>query len=224
MVRVARPCATLSSRPRDRVETGNCFRSQLPWEVIVMRRLIVLAVALGLCLSAWAQNAKNSEQAKQSKCKVRFVVYQLNPHIPGGIGPGMSKEQGNWYNKNKDKYPAVCVDTEKPDYFVLWSSRFSSEGTPEPVINFGALNGSAGNTAVSASGYAVSSPTESEYVYLSVFRAADVQHAQQDSSYHPVPVYYTQHDSWWTYRKSHHKSMEDALKFLTEESKKLKAL
>jgi hypothetical protein len=183
-----------------------------------MRRLSV--IVLTLCFSAGAQNATDSKQAKQATCKTRFAVFQLNPHIPGGIAPGMSKEQGRWYEKNKDKYPAVCVDSEKPDYFIVWSSRFSSEGTPEPVINFQGLSGNVANTQVSASSYSVTSPTESEYVYLSVFSAADVQRAQQDKSFHPTPLYYTQHDSWWTYRASHHKAMEDALKFLTQGVKK----
>ncbi len=185
-----------------------------------MRALTILGIALSLFVSVSAQNPNDSQQAKKAKCKVRFAVYQSNPHIPGGIAPGMSKEQGKWYEKNKNKYPAVCVDDERPDYFVVWSSRFSSEGAPEPTINFAGLTGNSGNTPVSASGYSVSSPMESEYVYVSVFRATDVQRVQQDKSYRPIPVYYTQHDSWWTYRKSHHKAMEDALKFLAEAGKK----
>jgi hypothetical protein len=164
--------------------------------------------------------AQNKNQPDQTKCKVRFAVYQLNPHIPGGIAPGMSKEQGKWYEKNKQKCATVCPDGERPDYFVVWSSRFSSGGTPEPVLNFGAMTGYAGGVGVAASGYEVSSPLASEYMYLSIFRAEEVQRAQQDKSYQPRPVYYTQHDSWWTYRKSHHKAIEDALKFLAEAADK----
>lgn len=84
------------------------------------------------------------------------------------------------------------------------------------MINFGSLTSYSGSAGEQASGYEVSSPVASEYVYLSIFRAEDVQRAQRDKSYQPRPAYYTQHDSWWTYRKSHHKAMEDALKFLTE--------
>jgi hypothetical protein len=138
------------------------------------------------------------------------------------MAPGMSKEQGRWYEKNKKNYPTVCEDGEKPAYFVLWSSRFSSGGTPESVISFASLSGysASGGGSVQASGYEVSSPVESEYVYVSIFRADDVQHAQQDKTFQPRPVFYTQHDSWWTYRKSHHKAMEDAVKFLADTVKK----
>ncbi|HEV2022986.1 MAG TPA: PEGA domain-containing protein, partial [Terriglobales bacterium] len=62
----------------------------------------------------------------------------------------------------------------------------------------------------------VAQPLESERVYLSIFRAADVKRAQGDKAYQPKPVYYTHHESWWTYRKSHHMAMEDALKFLAQ--------
>ncbi len=182
-----------------------------------MRFLTTIAIVLSLLISAIAQNPHNSQQ---QKCKVRFAVYQSNPHIPGGIAPGMSKEQGKWYEKNKNKYSTVCADGERPDYFLVWSSRFSSQGAPDAVINFAGLTGNSGNTPVSATGYVVSSPVESEYFYLSIFRATDVQRAREDKSYQPIPVYYTQHDSWWTYRKAHQKGMEDALKFLTEGDKK----
>ncbi len=181
-----------------------------------MRPLVVVGIALGVFISA---NAQHKTESEQTRCKIRFAVYQLNPHIPGGIAPGMSKEQGRWYENNKKRYPTVCVDGERPDYFLLWSSRFSSGGTPEAVINFGSLTGYSGSASVQASGYEVSSPVASEYVHLSIFLAGDVQRAQQDKSYQPTPVYYTQHDSWWTYRKSHHKAMEDALKFLAEAAK-----
>ncbi len=181
-----------------------------------MRALVLLGIAASMPISAYAQG-KN--QPDQTKCKIRFAPYQLNPHIPGGVAPGMSKEQGRWYEKNKKKYATTCLDGVKPDYVVVWSSRFSSKGAPEPVINFGAMTGYVRDVGVGASGYGVSSPMESEYVYLSIFRATDVQRAQQDKSYQPRPVYYTQHDSWWTYRKSHHKAMEDALRFLEEAAK-----
>lgn len=178
-----------------------------------MRRLFLLAVALSMSIFVYAQN-KN--QPNDARCNVRFAVYQLNPHIPGGIAPGMSKEQEKYYEKNKKKYASVCLDRERPDYFIVWNSRFSSGGAPEPVINFGAMTGQAGGVGMSASGYEVSTPMASEYVHLSIFRAADVQRAQQDKSYQPMPIYYTQQDSWWTYRKSHQKAIEDALKFLSE--------
>jgi hypothetical protein len=185
-----------------------------------MRPLTILAIALSLFVSANGQNPNESQHAKQTQCKTRFAVFQSNPHIPGGIAPGMSKEQGKWYEKHKNKYPSVCVDGEKPEYFIVWSSRFASEGAPETVINFGGLTGYSGDTPVSASGYGASSPVASEYVYLSVFRATDVQRAQQEKPYKPMPVYYTQHDSWWTYRESHRKAMEDAMKFLAEAANK----
>lgn len=184
-----------------------------------MKRLPLLLAYLILCFCANAQKV-DSAQANVPRCKVRFAVYQLNPHVPGGIAPGMSKEQGKWYEKNKTRYTDVCVDSEKPDYFVLWSSRFSSEGEPEPLINFGALSGTADGNPVSASGYTVSSGMESEYVYLSVFSAMDVERAAHDKTYRPTPVYYTQHDSWWTYRKSHRQAMEDTLNFLVHQIKK----
>jgi hypothetical protein len=185
-----------------------------------MRPLTILAIALSLFVSANGQNPNESQHAKQTQCKTRFAVFQSNPHIPGGIAPGMSKEQGKWYEKNKNKYPSVCADGEKPEYFIVWSSRFASEGAPETVINFGGLTGYSGDTPVSASGYGASSPVASEYVYLSVFRATDVQRAQQEKPYKPMPVYYTQHDSWLTYRESHRKAMEDAMKFLAEAANK----
>jgi hypothetical protein len=166
-----------------------------------MRPLTILGIALSLVISA---NAQSPNDSPQTKCKVRFAVYQSNPHIPGGMASGMSKEQGKWYEKNKTRYPAICLDSDKPDYLLVWSSRFSSEGQPEPVIIGGT----------------VAAPMESEYVYVSIFKATDFQRSQQDKSYKPIPVYYTQHDSWWTYRKSHQKAMEDALKFLADESKK----
>jgi hypothetical protein len=172
--------------------------------------MIWVAVAVLVVGSCNGQNPSDSQQAK---CKIRFAVFQSNPHIPGGIATGMSKEQGKWYAKNKNKYPAVCEDGESPNYFIVWSSRFASEGSPEPVINFAELLGTASSSSVS-------SPVESEYVYLSIFRTTDVQRAQQESSYKPIPVYHTQQDSWWTYRKSHHKSMEDAMKFLAEAANK----
>ena len=177
-----------------------------------MKVFIVVYLALSVAVLARAQNKTGSPE---SDCKVRFAIYQLNPHIPGGIAPGFSKEQGKWYEKIKRKYVTSCLGSQNPDYFVLWSSRFSSEGTPEPVINFAALSGSAGGTSFNASGYQVTTPYESESVYMTVFRGADVERAEKDSSYHPRPVYYTQQDSWWTYRKSHRKAMEDVLEFLT---------
>jgi hypothetical protein len=181
---------------------------------------MMMWVAVVLFLVVGSLNGQNPNDSQQAKCKIRFAVFQSNPHIPGGIAPGMSKEQGKWYERNKNKYPAVCAEGENPDYFIVWSSRFSSEGSPEAVINFAGLTGSSGNTSASASGYNVSSQYETEYVYLSIFRATDVQRAQRESSYRPIPVYYTQQDSWWTYRKSHHKSMEDAMKFLAEAAHK----
>ena len=175
-------------------------------------KAILLCIFLGLAAAVLAKDKPTKEPAK---CSVRFVVYQMNPHIPGGgIAPGMSKEQGIWYEKNKQRYAGACIDSENPDYFVVWSSRFSSHGTPEPSINFAAMNGHVGDAVVGASGYSVSSPMASEYVYLSIFNAKDVHRAAQDKSYTPTAVYFTQHDSWWTYRKSHHQSIEDALKFL----------
>lgn len=178
-----------------------------------MRRFATLGLVLTLLACAKGQNKAVSEPGK---CGVRFAMYQLNPHVPGGIAPGMSKEQGRWYEKNKNKYPSICEDGEHPDYLLLWSSRFLSGGAPESTINFLSLSGYSGNGGVQGSGYAVSSPLESEYVYLSIFRAEDVNRAQKDRSYQPKPVYYTQHDSWWTYRKSHHKAMEDAIRFLVK--------
>jgi hypothetical protein len=185
-----------------------------------MRHLLIVVFAFVLPICVNAQKPADSQESEQAKCKVRFAVYQLTPHVPGGMAPGMSKEQGLWYAKIKRKYPTVCIDIEKPDYFVLWSSRFSTEGTPEPAINFAQLTAGTGNSAVSVSGDEVSVPVESEYVYLSIFRAADVQRAQQDKSYNPLPVYFTQRDSWWTYRESHRKALEDALMFLKEEGSK----
>jgi hypothetical protein len=182
--------------------------------------MMMMWVPVVLFLVVGSLNGQNPNDSPQAKCKIRFAVFQSNPHIPGGIALGMSKEQGNWYTKNKNKYPAVCADGERPDYFIVWSSRFASKGSPEPVINFAGLTGNLGNTPASASGYTVRSPVESEYVYLSVFRATDIQRAQQESFYRPIPVYYTQQDSWWTYRKSHHKSMEDAMNFLAEAANK----
>ena len=176
----------------------------------------ILAVATILffhCASSLGQ-----QPASASSCKVSFAVYQSNPHIPGGIAPGMSKEQRKWYEQNKKKFSAVCLDSDKPDYIVIWSSRFASAGSPETTINFAAINGQAGTSPVAASGYEVSSPMESEYVYMSIFRAADVNRARTDKTYQPMPVFYVQQDSWWTYRKSHRKAIESALKFLSERS------
>jgi len=42
----------------------------------------------------------------------------------------------------------------------------------------------------------VSLLAESESVYMSVFRSADVNRAQANKSYTPVPVYYIQQESW----------------------------
>lgn len=178
-----------------------------------MRPFAILGLVLIVLAGASGQDTPVTEL---SKYQVRFAMYQLNPHIPGGIAPGMSKEQGRWYEKNKSKYPSICEDGEWPTYLLLWSSRFSSGGTPESTINFLSLSGYSGNAGVQGSGYGVSSPLESEYVYLSIFRAEYVNRAQQDKSYQPKPVYYTQHDSWWTYRKSHHRAMEDAMTFLAK--------
>lgn len=165
-----------------------------------MRPLFLATLAASLFVTAYAQD---KSQAEQTSCKVRFAVYQSNPHVPGGMTAGMSKEQGKWYEKNKKDYAAVCLDGEKPDYVVVWSSRFSSEGEPEPIIFSGATTG-------------VAQPVESERVYLSIFREPDVKRAQADKSYQARPVYYTHHESWWTYRKSHQMAMEDALKFLAQ--------
>lgn len=178
-----------------------------------MRAVVLFVMTAGMSISI---NAQVKNHPDQTTCKVRFAIYQLNRHIPGGIAPGMSKEQGRWYEKNKKKYAAACVDGERADYYVVWSSRFATEGTPETAINFAAITGYSGTSSAGASGYTVTSPVESEYVYLTIFRAADVQLAQKDKSYQPRPLFYTQHDSWWTYRKSHHKSMEEALKFLVQ--------
>lgn len=167
-----------------------------------MRPLFLAILAASLFVTAYAQDKSHAEQ---TNCKVRFAVYQSNPHVPGGMTAGMSKEQGKWYEKNKKDYAAVCLDGEKPDYVVVWSSRFSSEGEPEPIIFSGATTG-------------VAQPMESERVYLSVFREPDVKRAQADKSYQARPVYYTHHESWWTYRKSHHMAMQDALKFLAQAS------
>lgn len=181
---------------------------------------VILAMVEARCPSSPPpeQPPAGSERSTVGKdpagCRVRFAVYQANPHIPGGIGPGMSKEQRSWYEKKKGRYPSVCLNGESPDYFVVWSSRFSSGGAPEPIVNFGGMTGYVGEAGAAMSGYEVSSPMASEYVYLSIFPAEDVSRAQRDKSYQPKPVYYTQHDSWWTYRESHRKAVEDALKFL----------
>src|SRR5260370_6068710 len=167
-----------------------------------MRRLIVLCIALSI---SGAANAQNKSRSEQEKCKVRFAAYQSNPHVPGGMSPGMSKEQGKWYEKSKKNYSTVCLDGENPDYVVVWRSRFSAEGEPEPIIFSGTTSG-------------VAQGLESERVFLSIFRIADVKRAQDDRSYQPKPVYYTLRESWWTYRKSHHMAMEDAMKFLAEKA------
>ena len=176
-------------------------------------KLLIIAFLLFLSLRPAAAQTNATEQ--NSKCKTRFVVFQMNPHIPGGIAPGMSKEQANWYDKNKGRYPNACLGGDAWDFVVVWSSRFSSQGTPEPTVNFGAIYGSLGASATQASGYGVSEPFESEYVYLTIFRGDDVRRTLQDKSFQPVPVFFTQHDSWFTYRASHRKSMEDAMKFLS---------
>jgi hypothetical protein len=203
-------------RCTEEVLVVNCVERMMP-ALIAMKPVAVFLIAAGVSISAYAQATSESEHSITAACKIRFAIYQSNPHIPGGIAPGMSKEQRKWYEQNRQKFPAVCLDGDKPDYIVVWSSRFSSAGAPEPVINFGAITGHAGGLPIDASESDVSSPLASEYVYLSIFRAADVNHAQKDKSYQPMPIYYTQHDSWWTYRKSHHKAIEGALKFLVEE-------
>src|SRR5437870_5394298 len=103
------------------------------------------------CIVASLVAAGQQEKDDVQPCKARFAIFQLNPHIPGGIAPGFSKEMGRWFQMNKAKFPTVCLDGEKPDYFVLWSSRFSSSGAPEPTINFGALTGNVGGRPLAAS-------------------------------------------------------------------------
>ncbi len=167
-----------------------------------MRRLIVLGIALSISAAA---NAQNKNHFEQERCKVRFAAYQSNPHVPGGMIQGMSKEQAKWYGKNKKNYSSVCLDGDNPDYVVVWSSRFSAEGEPEPIIFSGPTSG-------------VAQSLESERVFLSIFRTADVKRAQDDRSYQPKPVYYTRRESWWTYRKLHHMVIDDAMKFLAEKA------
>src|SRR5215471_10306815 len=97
------------------------------------------SVASVVALCFISSNAQDKSASQQVNCKAHFAVFQMTPHVPGGLAPGMSKEEGNWYGNNKKKYATVCLDSQKPDYFVVWSSRFSSGGSPEPIINFGSM-------------------------------------------------------------------------------------
>src|SRR5207245_301019 len=144
--------------------------------VLAALLLIFPAVSLG-------QGAPKPEPIHgETGCKIYFGVYWADSHIPGGLAPGMQKEQVSWYNKTgKKKYPSVCLDSAKATYVIVWSSSMKPGKITLPVQNESTTYIS-GDVNATARAYSPGTQTfgyETNNVYLFVFRKKDAQHLEE---------------------------------------------
>jgi hypothetical protein len=198
---------------------GSVAKSNQPWpvEVTMCRIPHPLAVAglFAFVLLASLSGFGQDKNKLDTGCKVFFTVYWADAHIPGGYAPGMHKEQKNWYEKKlAKKYPTVCMNAEKANYAIIWSSEFKPLSLTLPVYHQSATSISGDVNATATMGWYENETLQSKTnnVYMFIFplnRAAETSITPNDK-----PIFATHHESWWTYRAAHRKALEDAMKFL----------
>lgn len=154
-------------------------------------------------------------------CKIYFDIYWADPHIPGGLSPGMHKEQASWYKKTgKKKFPSICLDQQKATHVVVWSSSMVDKSAVIPVTTEGTTYSSGSTAGLPTSGTSTTSitslgtmPYQTNSVYVFVFRKKDSQSLEEK------PIYATHRETWWTYRAAFRQSLEDALNFISSADK-----
>lgn len=173
-----------------------------------MKHILLACLLLALTVSAAAQT--------QPECKVRVMVVKHDWEDAAKLKRHtFSKHQAEWWKKNRERFPGVCLVAAEPaDYLLTWTETWTSVPYVAPVTatHSGSVRTDSGDKAT----YEGTSTTYQTREWHHWWVEANLFKLESGK---PLPVFKAEHHGRWRWSKPDKDAFEKALKRVRDMAK-----